>query len=92
MDFFRDCELTVAPDTMTFPWRFLKRKDSTGLYDIRAPDKLIGETARIFREENVNYRIDALRECSRANGVGGTHLHRSYTQMHTVDGVPTLSD
>jgi len=60
VDFFRDCDLTVALDTMTIAWRFLKRKESTGIHDISAPDKLIGETARIFREENVSYRIDAL--------------------------------
>jgi hypothetical protein len=65
VDFFRDCDLAVALETMTIAWRFLKRKESTGLHDIRAPDKLIGETARIFREENVSYRIDAL---------GGVHL------------------
>jgi hypothetical protein len=65
VDFFRDCDLAVALETMTIAWRFLKRKESTGLHDIRAPDKLIGETARIFWEENVNYRIDAL---------GGVHL------------------
>ena len=62
---FRDCDLTVALETMTVAWRFLKRKESTGLYDIRAPDTLIAETARIFREENVGCRIDAL---------GGVHL------------------
>ena len=54
-----------ALETITIAWRFLKRKESTGLYDIRAPDTLIAETARIFREENVSYRIDAL---------GGVHL------------------
>jgi hypothetical protein len=64
-DFFRNCDLTVALETMTIAWRFLKRKESTGLHDIRAPDKLISETARIFKEENVSYRIDAL---------GGVHL------------------
>ena len=64
-DFFRDCDLTVALETITIAWRFLKRKESTGLYDIRAPDTLIAETMRIFREENVSYRIDAL---------GGVHL------------------
>ena len=36
MDFFRDCDLTVALETITIAWRFLKRKESTGLYDIRA--------------------------------------------------------
>jgi hypothetical protein len=56
-DFFRDCDLTVVLETMTIAWRFLKRKESTGLYDIRAPDTLIAETMRIFREENVSYRI-----------------------------------
>jgi hypothetical protein len=65
VEFFRECDLRVALDTITVAWRLLEKKKRTGLASLNSAATLLNEAARIFSEENVGYQVDAR---------GGVHL------------------
>jgi hypothetical protein len=56
--FFKDGPLHDVLDTVTIIWRWLARKARSRGYHDEAPAKWVAEVARIFREENLQYRVD----------------------------------
>lgn len=57
--FYQKCELRDVLDSITTGYRFLQNKTRTGIKEMNAPTRWVTEAARILREENVHYKVDA---------------------------------
>ncbi len=53
------CELRDLLATVTVAYQFLIKKARSGLRDTRSAERWLSESDRIFREENVCYRVDS---------------------------------
>ncbi len=56
--FFRDCALQDVLDIVTVGYRYLDAKPRTRIRQMDAPKRWCAEVQRIFKEENVHYRVD----------------------------------
>ena len=56
--FTEQCELRDLLDTVTVAYRYLNKKAGSGMYDSRSAARWLREIDRIFREEDVRYRVD----------------------------------
>jgi hypothetical protein len=63
--FVASCQTRDLLDLVTVGYSYLERKKSTGIKNFKAPQTWIIEVARIFKEENVYYKVD---------DIGGVHF------------------